>query len=144
MQCPECGSREKKEANFCSECGSNMQRIIGLELYHTNDLSVAPFLRKNTLAASPLRGHMAKSLEERLLDVTREGPITGWTERIAQLASSTGLPIEMVRWNGSPYSVASSVVQIARSWNIQSLETAISEAESLQAQPQEDDLRSNA
>ena len=56
MNCPECGSYEKKEANFCSECGANLQDIIGLELYHTNNLSVAPFLRKNTLAASPLRG----------------------------------------------------------------------------------------
>ena len=87
---------------------------------------------------------MAKSLEERLLDVTREGSITGWTERIAQLAAGAGIPIEMVRWNGSPYSVAADVVITARSRSIQSLEIAIVEAESLQAQPQADNLRSNA
>ena len=55
MYCPKCQSYMDKEANYCSHCGSDLQSIIGFELFHNNYLqSVATFLRKNAIAASPV------------------------------------------------------------------------------------------
>jgi hypothetical protein len=57
-------------------------------------------------------------LRDLVVQATEEGPITEWTERIAQLAKTLGLPTHMMTWSGSPHIVASSVVQYADNWSV--------------------------
>ena len=45
-----------------------------------------------------------------LLDVTRKGPVTKWSDRMAEIASMGGIPIEAVNWFQSPRDVAYEVV----------------------------------
>ena len=51
-----------------------------------------------------------KKLVEAVLEKTREGAITFWVERIAQLALKTGVAVEKIDWSGSPYAVSARLV----------------------------------
>lgn len=52
---------------------------------------------------------MAK-ISQQLLELTREGRLTDWVERIGEIASRAGAVMENINWNGSPYIVAFEVI----------------------------------
>ena len=54
-----------------------------------------------------------EGLEEEILEATKEGEITLWTERIAQLAEAAGILVAGVNWSGSPATVANRVASAA-------------------------------
>jgi len=60
-----------------------------------------------------LSGSELRQLHQGILDATQEGPITEWTERIAQLAKKIGLPVHSINWNASPSGAAYNVLQLA-------------------------------
>ena len=62
-----------------------------------------------------LSGQQVKVVVDTIVDITKDGPITGWTERIAQLCKRIGLPVERIDWAGSPIQVALHVVQVSES-----------------------------
>ena len=53
-------------------------------------------------------------LRKDLLDITRDGRVQDWNERIAEIAREAGLKPETINWNGSPDVVASSVIHTYR------------------------------
>lgn len=55
-------------------------------------------------------------LTHKILELTREGRVSDWAERISLLASKAGLQLEQINWNSSPLVIASHVVQNARSY----------------------------
>lgn len=65
-----------------------------------------------------LVGQQRVEYTQRLLNATEEGPITLWTERIAQLAKEAGVPPNAVDWSGSPKLVASKVLDAATSYEV--------------------------
>lgn len=57
-----------------------------------------------------------KELCDKILDLTRDGPLCEWVERIGQIASKAGLPLEQINWNNSPMIVSWEVIQNAKSY----------------------------
>jgi hypothetical protein len=53
------------------------------------------------------------SQRDKLLALTRNGPVESWNSRIALIAESAGLRIEMIAWSGSPAVVALDVLEHA-------------------------------
>jgi len=49
-------------------------------------------------------------LRKRLVEITREGRVQDWNERIAIIAEEAGVKMESINWNGSPINIASEVV----------------------------------
>lgn len=64
-----------------------------------------------------------------LVDVTREGKLQEWGERIGRIAKMARVPdLEEVEWHGAPKAVASHVIRLALTHGkTQELERAIQE-----------------
>ncbi|MBP7927772.1 hypothetical protein KAZ57_01355 [Patescibacteria group bacterium] len=75
-----------------------------------------------------LHGKDLFDIVDMVLKHTKEGPITQWDERIAQLAKNAGLEVEQINWKGSPKDVAFKVVEHAETFGtLEELKQAISE-----------------
>ena len=73
----------------------------------------------------------AAAIGTRLVEVTKEGPVTQWYERIAEIARKAGFDVSEVNWNASPRGVASDIAQHMNGYyRIDKLEQAIQEYES--------------
>lgn len=60
-----------------------------------------------------LTGAPYKEAVAKILRGTEEGPITQWTERMAQVAKKIGLPVQHINWNGTPSTVAGLIAEYA-------------------------------
>ena len=54
---------------------------------------------------------MKMILQEEILNVTREGRVQDWNERIADIALMANVRLEYINWNSSPLNVAREVVE---------------------------------
>jgi hypothetical protein len=62
------------------------------------------------------KGIDIRRVTDLILAVTKEGPVTGWAERIAQLAERAELPVSRIDWQGSPASIAFRVIEAANGY----------------------------
>lgn len=49
-------------------------------------------------------------LVDRIIAITSQGPVSGWIDRIGEIAMSTQLPLEFIKWNESPRAVAMAII----------------------------------
>lgn len=49
----------------------------------------------------------------KLLNLTKQGLITEWNERIAIVAFDAGLPVSQINWQGSPAIIAQRVISFS-------------------------------
>lgn len=60
-----------------------------------------------------LTGPQLGELVDQIIDATKEGRVSDWTERIADIVRLTRLRLHDVDWHGSPRTVAFNVVSTA-------------------------------
>lgn len=53
------------------------------------------------------------NVREALLSKTEAGPVTGWVDRMGEVARAAGVPVRYIDWTGSPDNVAFRVVKEA-------------------------------
>lgn len=62
-------------------------------------------------------------LKERLLDVTRNGPVSAWVDRIGEITHNLIMRPEQINWNRSPEHVAFEIVDYMKRYgNLEILE----------------------
>ncbi len=62
---------------------------------------------------SGLSGPQKGALAHQIIDATKEGRVTDWVERIAEIARMADLPLCNINWVAAPSSVAFEVVTVA-------------------------------
>jgi len=67
------------------------------------------------------------ALVNEMCQVTQDGPVQQWVERIAAIAKEINLPLHRICWQGSPQIVAFHIIQYAAAWSDNGL-SALSEA----------------
>jgi hypothetical protein len=63
-----------------------------------------------------------------LMEATREGSVTQWTDRIVEIVRMMGYPLENINWNGTPTMVVDRVIDAALMCFGQDYENVLTEA----------------
>lgn len=50
-------------------------------------------------------------LVDKLISLTSQGPVSGWINRIGEIAARAELPIDFINWNNSPRVVSMAIVE---------------------------------
>lgn len=73
-----------------------------------------------------LTGPQMSALVSEIIDATKEGRVTDWVERIAEIVKMTSMPLSNISWNRSPNDVAFGAVDEANKRGIaQELQVAL-------------------
>ena len=63
-----------------------------------------------------MSGEEYRELHDLVVEATREGRVTDWVERIAEIARLAGIRLEMINWDSSPWIVAGNIVRASSTW----------------------------
>ena len=55
-----------------------------------------------------------RSLVDEILEITRPGSVTGWSDRLGELARCGCIRIELINWYQSPKAIATDIVRYAK------------------------------